>query len=199
VGAIRAFLMILAMIVPADAALADKYSDTIELFKHAGESASFFTSSYGYAVFPTIGKAGLVVGGAHGSGHVFEHGRYVGDASMNQLSVGLQAGGQAYSQIIFFQDKRVFDKFTAGNFEFDASVSAVAITAAASGTVGTTGANAAASGGKKDATTAGDYYKGMAVFTIVKGGAMYEASVAGQKFSYKARKVARRERAPRPR
>ena len=187
--AIRAFLMTVAMTVPAVAALADSYSDTIELFKNAGQSAAFFANSYGYAVFPTIGKGGLVIGGAHGRGRVFEHGTYVGDATMNQVSVGFQAGGQAYSQIIFFQDKRAFDEFTGGNFEFDASASAVAITAAASSTAGTTGANAAASGGKKDATTAGNYYKGMAVFTIVKGGAMYEASVAGQKFSYKARKA----------
>jgi len=191
-GAIRPLLMSLAMMVAADAALADDYSETIELFKNAGESAAFFTSSYGYAVFPTIGKGGLIVGGAHGRGRVYEHGRSVGDTSMTQVSVGLQAGGQAYSQIIFFQDKRGFDEFTAGDFEFDAHVSAVAITAAATGTAGTTGASAAASGGKKDATTAGVYYKGMAVFTIVKGGAMYEISVAGQKFSYKPRKAASR-------
>ena len=118
---------------------------------------------------------------------------------MNQVSVGFQAGGQAYSQIIFFQDKRAFDEFTAGDFEFDARVSAVAITAAASGTAGTTGASAAASGGRKDAATAGEYYKGMAVFTIVKGGAMYEASVAGQKFSYQARKAPRRAGTSAPR
>jgi len=188
-GAIRALMMSLAMMVAAEAALADDYSETIELFKNAGESAAFFSSSYGYAVFPTIGKGGLIVGGAHGTGRVYEHGRSVGDTSMTQVSVGLQAGGQAYSQIIFFQDKRAFDEFTAGDFEFDAHASAVAITAAASGTAGTTGASAAASGGKKDATTAGVYYKGMAVFTIVKGGAMYEISVGGQKFSYKPRKA----------
>jgi len=115
---------------------------------------------------------------------VFVHGRYVGDTSMTQLSVGFQAGGQAYSQIIFFQDQRAFDEFTKGDFEFGADVNAVAITAAAGGSVGTTGASAGASGGMKDATTAGKYYKGMAVFTIVKGGAMYQATVAGQKFSY---------------
>jgi len=126
-----------------------------------------------------------VVGGARGSGRVYEHGKYVGDTSMTQVSIGFQAGGQAYSQIIFFEDKGAFDEFTKGNFEFGADVNAVAITAAAGGTVGTTGASAGASGGKKDAITAGKYYKGMAVFTIVKGGAMYQATVAGQKFSYK--------------
>ena len=191
-GTIRPLLMTLAMLVPAEAALADDYSETIELFRNAGTSAAFFNNSYGYAVFPTIGKAGLVVGGAHGTGRVYEHGKYVGDTSMTQVSVGFQAGGQAYSQIILFRDKRAFDEFTSGDFEFDANVSAVAITAAATGTAGTTGASVTASGGKRDATTAGRYYKGIAVFTIVKGGAMYEISVAGQKFSYKPRKASSR-------
>jgi lipid-binding SYLF domain-containing protein len=101
-----------------------------------------------------------------------------------RLSAGFQLGAQAYSQIIFFEDRRAFEEFTKGNFEFGADVNAVAITAAAGGSVGTTGASAEASGGMKDARTAGKYYKGMAVFTIVKGGAMYQAVVAGQKFSY---------------
>jgi len=162
----------------------DRYQDTVELFRNAGESAAYFDHCYGYAVFPTVGKGAWVVGGAHGSGRVYAHGIYVGDTSMNQLSVGFQAGGQAYSQIIFFEDRRAFDEFTKGNFEFGADVDAVAITAAAGGSVGTTGASAEASGGMKDARTAGRYYKGVAVFTIVKGGAMYQASVAGQKFSY---------------
>ena len=179
------FLLITLSILAGSAAVADDYSDTVALFKNAGESASFFNDCYGYAVFPTIGKGGLVVGGAHGKGRVYEHGKYVGDTSMTQLSVGLQAGGQAYSMIIFFQDRRAFEEFTRENFEFGADVSAVAITAAASGQVGTTGASAGASGGKKDATTAGKYYKGVAVFTIAKGGAMVQAAIAGQKFTYK--------------
>jgi lipid-binding SYLF domain-containing protein len=183
---IRSLLTLVALLaVAGSAGAANKYSDTISLFKNAGESAAFFPGCYGYAVFPTIGKGGLVVGGAHGSGHVYEKGNYIGDTSVTQLSVGFQAGGQAYSQIIFFEDKRALDEFTNGNFEFDAGVSAVAITAAASGDAGTQGASATASGGKKDATTVGShYYKGMAVFTIVKGGAMFQASVAGQKFTY---------------
>jgi lipid-binding SYLF domain-containing protein len=173
-----------ALLVAAAVIRADDYSDAVELFKNAGESRSFFQTCYGYAIFPGIGKGGFVVGGAHGNGRVYVHGRYVGDTSMTQLSVGFQAGGQAYSQIIFLQDKRAFEEFTKGDFEFGADFNAVAITAAAGGSVGTTGASAGASGGMKDATTAGKYYKGMAVFTIVKGGAMYQATVAGQKFSY---------------
>ena len=184
---IRSVLALVVLLAVSGVASANKYVDTIALFKNAGESANFFNSAYGYAVFPTIGKGGLIVGGAHGSGHVYEKGKYIGNTSMTQLSVGFQAGGQAYSQIIFFEDKRALDEFTNGNFEFEAGVSAVAITAAASGTAGTSGASAGASGGKKDATTVGSsYYKGMAVFTIVKGGAMYQATVAGQKFTFDA-------------
>jgi len=178
------FLFASIVLTWAAVAGADEYSDTITLFKNAGQSAAFFEKSYGYAVFPTIGKGGLVVGGAHGNGRVYRHGVYVGDSSMTQLSVGFQAGGQAYSQIIFFQDQRAFEEFTKGNFEFGADVNAVAITAAAGVSAGTEGASAGASGGMKDAKTAGKFYKGLAVFTIVKGGAMYQATVAGQKFSF---------------
>jgi lipid-binding SYLF domain-containing protein len=176
---------LLALAVAAGPVLADEYDDTIKLFKDAGQSSAFFKNSYGYAVFPSIGKGGLGVGAAHGSGRVYEQGKHVGDTSMTQVSVGFQAGGQAYSQIIFFQDKRAIDEFKSGNFEFGADVSAVAITASAGGSVGTTGTEGNVSGGKNDAKTAGAYHKGMAVFTIVKGGAMYEAALGGQKYKYK--------------
>ncbi|HTV77553.1 MAG TPA: lipid-binding SYLF domain-containing protein [Steroidobacteraceae bacterium] len=187
-GPLKFLVALLAgLLLPATAALANEYTDTVRLFENAGQSAAYFHDSYGYAVFPTIGKGGFVVGGAHGDGRVYVGGRYIGRTEMTQVSVGFQAGAQAYSQIIFFQDKRALDEFTSGEFAFDAGVSAVAITAAASGSVGTEGATGGASGGKKDALTAGGYYKGVAVFTIVKGGAMYQATVAGQKFSYKPR------------
>jgi lipid-binding SYLF domain-containing protein len=168
-------------------ALADPYNDTVELFRNAGESAEFFKNCYAYAVFPTIKKGGLVVGGAHGDGRVYVHGKYIGDTSMTQLSVGLQAGGEAYSQIVFFEDQRALEEFTKGDYEFGADAGAVAITAAAGASAGTTGASAGASGGKKDATTSGRYHKGVAVFTIVKGGAMAQATVAGQKFKFRPR------------
>ena len=168
-------------------ARADEYTDTIAIFKKAGQSAAYFDKAYGYAVFPTIGKGGVGVGAAHGNGRVYEKGKYVGDTSMTQLSVGFQLGGQAFSQIIFFQDQRAFREFTGGNFEFGAGASAVAITAGASAQAGTTGSSAGASGNEDKAKTAGGYYKGMAVFTVVKGGAMFEAALAGQKFNYKPR------------
>jgi hypothetical protein len=106
---------------------------------------------------------------------------------MNQISVGLQAGGQAFSQIVFIEDKRAWDEFTGGNFEFDATVQAVAITAAATATAGSAGSSAGASGGRKDAKTVGKYNKGLAVFTVAKGGLMYQAAVGGQRFKYKAK------------
>ncbi|MBM4191552.1 MAG: hypothetical protein FJ196_00530 [Gammaproteobacteria bacterium] len=165
-------------------AVADEYTETKELFRHAGQSTSFFDRSYGYAIFPTIGKGGLGLGGAGGRGRVFEQGRYIGDVRLTQLSLGFQAGGQAYSQIIFLQDKRALDEFTGGEFSFGAGVSAVAITAAASATAGTTGSSAGISGGKRDATTTGEFYRGFAVFTIAKGGLMYEAVLSGQKYSF---------------
>jgi lipid-binding SYLF domain-containing protein len=176
----------LSLLLAANVARASEYDETIELFKHAGESAVFFKDCYGYAVFPTIGAGGLVVGGARGKGHVYVHDRLVGDTTMTQLSVGLQAGGKSYSQIIFFQNKRDLDEFESGKFEFNAGASAIAITASASASIGTDRASSEASRATTDATTNGDYQTGMAVFTIAKGGLMFAANLAGEKFSYKA-------------
>jgi lipid-binding SYLF domain-containing protein len=183
----RVFSFALAMFAAAGMANAGKYSDTISLFKNAGESAAFFQHCYAYAVFPNIGEAGFVVGGAFGKGHVYVNGQLIGDATMKQVSVGFQAGGQDYSQIIFFQDKRALDQFESGSFEFSAGAKAVAITAAANASAGTGGVTSGASGDKRDAVTDGAYNDGMAVFTIAKGGLMYAAALAGQKFTYKAR------------
>jgi lipid-binding SYLF domain-containing protein len=180
------FALFIALLVGS--AFADEYADAVKVFRDAGESGRFFNNSYGYAVFPTIGKGGVGIGGAYGTGHVYQKGAYVGDTSMTQVTVGFQLGGQAYSEIIFFQDKNSFDKFTGGNFEFGAQASAVAITAAASAQASTGGSGASASGTQKHATTAGGYQNGMAVFTVAKGGLMYEASIGGQKFSYKPKK-----------
>jgi lipid-binding SYLF domain-containing protein len=177
----------LALSLASAVAHANEYDRTIERFKHAGASAVFFNDCYAYAVFPTIGAGGLVLGGARGAGRVYVHDRIVGDAVMTQLSVGLQAGGKAYSEIIFFQDKRHLDEFESGKFEFAAGASAVAITAGASASVGTDRASSEASRGKDNATTDGDYQSGMAVFTIAKGGLMFAADISGEKFAYTER------------
>jgi lipid-binding SYLF domain-containing protein len=177
----------LLLLIAGIAHAGNKYSDTISLFRKAGESASFFHKSYGYAVFPDVGEAGFVVGGALGKGHVYVHGRLIGDTTMGQVSVGFQAGGKAYSQVIFFEDRAALEKFQSGTFEFTAGASAVAITAGASASAGTSGASAGASGTMDSARNNGVYTNGMAVFTIAKGGLMYAATIAGQKFSYKPR------------
>jgi lipid-binding SYLF domain-containing protein len=180
----RSLLVPALLMLATGPAFADSYADALATFKGAGQSGQFFGKCYGYALFPTIGKGGIGIGGAHGKGRVYRGKSYVGDATMNQITVGLQLGGQAYSQVIFFETKEAFESFIGGNFEFGAQATAVALTAGASASAGTSGAAAGASGTKEKATTAAKYMNGMAVFTIAKGGLMYEASIGGQKFSY---------------
>jgi lipid-binding SYLF domain-containing protein len=180
-------LALLTLALPLSGAWADEYTDTIKLFKSAGESGKMLNTAHGYAVFPTIGKGAVGVGGAYGKGRVYKQGKYIGDTSMTQVTVGLQLGGEAYSEIILFEDERALQEFIKGNFEFGADVQAIAVTAAAGAKASTTGTSAGASAGKKDATTVGGYRKGMAIFTVAKGGLMYEASVGGQKFSFTPR------------
>jgi len=182
---LRTLALMPLLVLTIGIARADSYSDTIAVFKKAGASDTFFAKSYAYAVFPTIGSGALIVGGAHGTGRVYVHGAHTGNASVTQVSLGFQAGGKAYSEIIFFEDKRALDEFESGNFEFGADASVVAITAGANADAATNGVSAGASAGQNDSTTRGSsYQKGMAVFTVAKGGLMYSASIAGQKFSY---------------
>ncbi len=167
-------------------ARADGYDNALKVFKEAEVSAGFFDSAYGYALFPTIGKGGIGIGGAGGKGRVYVGGRHVGNTSMAQVTIGFQFGGQAYRMIIFFEDERAFRDFSSGNFEFGAQATAVAITAGASASASTAGGGStSASGSEERATTRGGYSKGMAVFTVAKGGLMYEASIGGAKFGYK--------------
>ena len=161
------------------------FDNTGELFKKAGQSADFFNTAYGYAVFPTIGHGGVVISGARGVGRVYAQGRHTGNVTMTQITGGFILGGRGYSQIVFFEDEAAYNDFTDGNFEFGAQVAAVAITAAASASAATTGTSASASGTKDDAAAVASYRRGIAVFTIARGGLLYEASVGGQKFSYR--------------
>jgi len=142
----------------------------------------YFDNCFAVAVFPTIGKGGLGIGGAHGTGFVFRKGEYTGEAKMTQLSIGWQAGAQAFSQIIFFEKEADYKNFISGEFEFGAQASAVAITAGANATASTAG-GASAGAGKSQAKT--EYTGGMAIFTMAKGGLMYEAALAGQKFRFR--------------
>ena len=129
---------------------------------------AWFREAHGYAVFPTVGKGAVGVGGAHGKGLVYERGVLIGKTSLTAVTFGFQLGGQAFREVIFFKDKTALDDFTRGNFEFQGGVSAVALKAGASKDLG--------------------YNKGVAVMTATKGGLMYEASVGGQKFTFETLK-----------
>lgn len=172
------FLMLFSI---TNLAIADNYQNTIDTFKKAPQTHPYFKSAYGYAIFPTVGKGGMVIGGAYGKGQVYRGGVVTGKTSIAQLTIGFQLGGQAYSEIIFFKDKRAYDKFTSGGFAFAVQASAVAITIGAQAQVGTKGISA----GAGDKQSKAKYVKGMTVFTHAKGGAMYEATIGGQKFTFK--------------
>lgn len=158
---------------------------TLVEFEAVEQMKTYFEGCYGVAIFPTIGKGGLGIGGAHGKGWVFAGGKLTGETKMTQVTVGLQAGGQAFSQVIFFEDEAAYKNFTSGNFEFGAQASAVAITAGANASASTGGGSSAGAGSSQAKK---DYTSGMAVFTVAKGGLMYEASLGGQKFKFKALK-----------
>jgi lipid-binding SYLF domain-containing protein len=182
---VSVFLCLWAPLVLADQEIKD-YSETIGQFKENTAIAPFMSSAYAYAVFPKIGKGGLGIGAARGRGQVYRGGKVTGITSLTDISIGFQAGGQAYSQLVLFENKEAYDNFTSGEFEFDAGASAIAIQATASAEAGTTGTGTdAAAGGESEAKSA-KYTNGLLVFTIAKGGLMYEASIGGQKYSFEA-------------
>jgi lipid-binding SYLF domain-containing protein len=145
--------------VTADAKEAKK-----EFIKADSKMASLFESSYGYVIFPNVGKGAVGIGGASGNGVAYEKGKKVGMAKLTQLSIGFQWGGQAYREIIFFEAQKDMERFKENRVELSAQVSAVA----------------AASGASANAK----YVEGVMVFTMQKGGLMYEAAVGGQKFKF---------------
>lgn len=159
---------------------------TIELFQSISEVAPYFQSAYGYAVWPRIARGGLGVGASRGRGQVFVGGQLVGYSRLVEVSIGLQAGGQTYRQIIFFQNREAFEKFSSDSFEFDASASAVAVTASAQAGAGTQGASASAGAGSPNTAAGSGYHNGMQVFTMAEGGLMYKATIAGQHYNYEA-------------
>ncbi len=157
-------LLLLAVLL-----LGDVHADVekaIATFRRTDPSMiTFFEHSVAYAVFPTITKGALGVGAAHGAGELLQGGNVLGTTGMTQVTVGAQLGGQQYAEIIFFETEDALKTFKSGNFAMSAQASAVA----------------AASGASANAK----YESGVAVFTVAKGGLMYEASIGGQKFSYK--------------
>jgi lipid-binding SYLF domain-containing protein len=186
---LKSFLLSLAMAFSSHTALAGAeenvpFQEAKKAFIDAG-AAEMFNTAYGYALFPSIGKAGIGIGGAHGKGRVFAGGQMKGTTSMTQITVGFQLGGQVFSQVIFFEDQRAYDEFTSGDFEFGAQATAVALTAGVSASAGGGGgASTGISGGQNNANATGTYRKGHAIYTLAKGGLMYEASLGGQKFKF---------------
>jgi len=138
---------------------------TIERFNaHDSSMSELFKSSAGYAVFPRVGKGAIGVGGAYGRGELFEYGHLTGFCDLSQATIGFQLGGQAYSEVIFFEDATSLTHFRTGSIAFAAQASAVAAT----------------SGASADA----NYENGVIVFTLASGGLMFEASIGGQKFTF---------------
>ena len=168
------------------AAEPDSYTTATNRFKQSPEAQNYFDHAYGYAIFPTIGKGGIGIGGAFGKGQVYKSGKLTGTASLSQLTIGFQLGGQAFSEIIFFEDERAYKEFTSGAFSLNAKASAVAITAGAQAQAGTKSRTAGVSSGPASGKQLGSsYVSGMAIFIHSRGGLMYEASVGGQKFTFK--------------
>lgn len=140
---------------------------TIRLFQKTDPGMQmFFDQAYGYAVFPDVYKGGiLLLGGARGDGFVYEQGRLIGRSSITQINVGPQLGGQAFAEIIFFRSQSDLEDFKKGNYELNAQASAIVVTAGVA--------------------TNSEYSDGVAIFALPKSGLMAEASVGGQKFSFK--------------
>ena len=161
-------LMGLGSVSPALAA--DAVTRAEVTVKEVGDTdpgmSAFLERSAGYAVFPEVGAAALVVGGAHGDGVLFEKGRAMGRTSLSQVSVGAQLGGQTYSEIIVFETRDALANFKRGEFHFSAQASAVAL--------------------KSGAAANAKYRDGVAIFTATKGGLMFEASIGTQKFTYES-------------
>ncbi len=178
--ALKSVIVAATLSLIASCLYADEYADVIANFKAIERIKPFFSHSYGYAVFPRIGKGGLLLGAAFGRGQIYSQGRLAGTVKMSQFTLGAQLGGQTYSQIIFFEDARAFKDFTTGEFEFGVNASAIAITSSAQAQAGTTGSSA----GANENFGKSGYYKGMIVFTRGNAGLMFEASIGGQKYRY---------------
>lgn len=145
--------------------VADAREAKADFIKTDGLMSSLFNNAYAYVIFPNVGKGAVGIGGASGNGAVYQGGKLIGMAKMTQITIGFQWGGQAYREVIFFENKEALDRFKEDKIEFSAQASAVAATAGAS-------ANA-------------KYVDGVMIFTQIKGGLMYEASVGGQKFKFR--------------
>lgn len=161
------------------------YSKTIAIFKSSPLVQEYFDNSYGYALYPNVGKGAFIFGFAYAKGQVYRRGYVTGTSTLKHFSLGFQGGGKVFSEIIFFQDQRSYEEFIRGNFEFDAQAAAVGVTAGASTRVGTAGNSTSVSTGPTVANQSGRHYvRGLAVFVQSKAGLLLEASLGLQRFNY---------------
>lgn len=184
----RALVIAASLLAASNIALAqdiEDQSETIELFRGIPQVAPYFEQAYAYAVWDRIGRGGLGIGGARGRGQVYLGGKVTGFSILTDITFGAQAGGQAYRQVIFFENKAAYDKFISGRFEFDASASAVAVTASAQARASTQGASAAAGAGSPSTGAGVGYVNGMQTFTMAEGGLMYAATIGGQRYNFR--------------
>jgi lipid-binding SYLF domain-containing protein len=153
---------------PAACSLVQDDADALAVIAKMKEKdpgmAEIFAKAVGYAVFPTVGKGAIGIGGARGKGFVYQHGKLIGRSTLTQVSIGFQLGGQVYSEVVFFQNREAMENFKLGHLKLDAQASAIALTARAAADLA--------------------YRNGVAIVTMAKGGLMYEASVGGQVFSF---------------
>jgi lipid-binding SYLF domain-containing protein len=177
-------LILAGLAISAEAQRSADVSETVELFRAIPEVAPYFQSAYGYAVWPRIARGGFIFGGSRGKGQIFVGGAVVGTSTLVEASVGFQAGGQTYRQVIFFQNAAAYESFAKDGFEFDAQAQAVAVTASAEAGAGTTGSRASAGAGSPNTAAGGGYTEGMQIFTMAEGGLMYKATIAGQRYNF---------------
>ncbi len=170
---------------PGLAQQVEDFSAAIEMFRQVPEVGPFFDTAYGFAVWDNIAWRGLGLGAP--TGVVYVNGQVTGFSRIFDVSIGLQARGQAYRQIIFFEDRWANDEFTRGNIEFDASVAAVAVTASAQTSSGTQGSQATVdASGAGRSLASGTYQSGLRVFTMAIGGLMAQATIAGQMYNFRS-------------
>ena len=166
VGSIIITISALAQISPKDKKLIEDSKLAKSSMTRADASLkNMFKKAYGYVIFPNVGKGGAIVGGASGNGIVYQQGKMIGRARMTQVTVGLQLGGQSYREVIFFETLKDLDRFKGNNFELSAQSSAVAV--------------------KEGSSDNAKYADGVMIFSQTKGGLMAEASIGGQKFTFK--------------
>ena len=179
-------LIAVALPITASAQRVNDLSETIDVFSAIPVVRPFLENSHGYAVWARIARGGLGIGAATGRGQVYVNGQITGFSRLVDVSIGFQAGGQVYRQIVFFEDQAAYEEFADGSFNFDAQASAIAVTASAQASSSTRGSQASVGAATSTELAGAEaYHNGMRVFTMAVGGLMYQATIAGQRYNFR--------------